>query len=99
MAKLEKRRDSDGRTRFTFRYIDVDGARRRHTPDVGTEPEALRIQAVHFRSHPHCMVLQHHTQKRKDPRGAHSSVADANSKGVAESLSSDSAVTGVSGFR
>ena len=45
MAKLEKRRDSDGRTRFTFRYIDVDGARRRHTPDVETEPEALRIQA------------------------------------------------------
>ena len=45
MAKLEKRRDSDGRIRFTFRYVDVDGARRRHTPDVETEPEALRIQA------------------------------------------------------
>ena len=45
MAKLEKRRDSEGRIRFTFRYVDVDGARRRHTPDVDTEPEALRIQA------------------------------------------------------
>ncbi len=45
MAKLEKRRDSDGRIRFTFRYIDIDGTRKRHTPDVETEPEALRIQA------------------------------------------------------
>jgi hypothetical protein len=46
MAKLEKRRDSDGRIRFTFRYVDVDGARWWHTPDVGTEPEALRIQGA-----------------------------------------------------
>ena len=45
MAKLEKRRDSDGQIRFTFRYIDIDGTRKRHTPDVETEPEALRIQA------------------------------------------------------
>jgi integrase len=45
MAKLEKRRDSDGRIRFTFRYIDVDGSRKRHTPDVETEHEALRIMA------------------------------------------------------
>ena len=45
MAKLEKRRDSDGRIRFSFRYIDVDGSRKRHTPDVDTEHEALRIMA------------------------------------------------------
>jgi hypothetical protein len=45
MAKLERRRDSDGRIRFSFRYIDVDGSRKRHTPDVETEHEALRIMA------------------------------------------------------
>jgi len=45
MSKLEKRRDSDGRIRFSFRYIDVDGTRKRHTPDVDTEHEALRIMA------------------------------------------------------
>lgn len=45
MAKLEKRRDSDGKVRFSFRYVDVNGSRKRHTPDVETEPEALRIQA------------------------------------------------------
>ena len=45
MAKLEKRRDSDGRIRFSFRYIDVDGSRKRHTPDVESEHEALRIMA------------------------------------------------------
>ena len=45
MAKLEKRRDSDGRIRYTFRYLDVDGSRKRHTPDVDSEPDALRIQA------------------------------------------------------
>ena len=45
MAKQEKRRDSDGRIRWTFSDIDIDGTRKRHPPDVTTESEARRIQS------------------------------------------------------